>query len=189
VYKWIRNTHLAFGVAFFLMAVLFVFSSVVIIYRPVFPRERQETEATISLRQNATARDAALDLMRDHGFRGDLRNIKTGDTTTFDINRPGTQVMVEYLPASGEAKIKTRRYNFFETLVQLHVNHGFWHDYFATNAWALLSLCASIGLILLGATGIYLWWRLGTDRTIGFILIAVGFLMPAAALIVTRVQG
>ena len=104
MYRWMRNTHLALGVAFFLMAVLFVFSSVVIIYRPAFPRDREETQAAIKLRQNATARDAALELMRDHGIRGDLMNVTAGDSTTFDINRPGTHVKVEYFPATGEAK-------------------------------------------------------------------------------------
>jgi hypothetical protein len=161
----------------------------VLIYRSMFPRDRQETETTIKLQQNASARDAALELMANHGFRGDLMNVNAGDTTTFRINRPGTHVNVEYLPATGEAKIDTRRYNFYETMVQLHVNHGFWHDYFPSNAWAFLSVGASLGLILLGATGIYLWYRLGTDRTVGFALIAVGFIAPVAALIVTRVQG
>ena len=192
MFRLMRNTHLALGLAFFMVAVLFAFSSVVIIYRPWFPGGPQETNETVSLNTAAgsSPRAVALELMRRHGYQGDLRNIKTnGDTSTFSIWRPGTHVQVEYSPMNGDAKIRTRRYNFYETLVQLHVNHGFWHDFFPSNLWALLSLTVSIALILLGATGIYLWYRHPQERTIGVLLIAVGFLVPFSALVLSRWQA
>ncbi len=190
MFRLMRNTHLALGLAFFLMAVLFAFSSVIFIYRPWFPGDRQETAETVVLDRGATPRAAALMLMRKHGLRGDLLNIKSGDgPSTFTIRRPGTHVNVEYTPATGEARLLTRRYNFYETIVQLHVNHGFWHDFLPSNLWAFLSLAVSIGLILLGATGIYLWYMLPRERTIGFILVAFGFLVPGAALVISRVSG
>lgn len=185
-----RNTHLALGLAFFLMVVVFALSSLVFIYRPWFPKDRQETDQTVTLERGATPRAAALTLMRDHGLRGDLVNIKTNEgTVTFTIRRPGTAVNVEYTPASGEARLQTRRFNFYETLVQLHVNHGFWHEFMPANIWAFLSLGASIGLILLGASGIYLWYRRPRERTAGLILIAVGGIVPLVALILVRVGG
>ena len=188
MFRLMRNTHLALGLAFFLMAVLFALSSVVIIYRPWFPGDRQETDVTIHLSRDAAPREAAIELMRVHGFRGDLRNVKTeGDVSRFSLSRPGTSVDVEYSPTSGAANLHTRRYNFYETLVQLHVNHGFWHEFFPSNVWALLSLTASIALILFGVTGIYLWWLQPKERTIGLILVTLGFLVPLAALTFSRV--
>lgn len=190
MFRLMRNIHLGLGLIFFLIAVVFALSSMVIIYRPWFPTEQTDTNETVALQPGATPRDAALELMRSHGLRGDLRNIRTnGDTSSFVIMRPGTHVRVEYSAATGEAKLRNRQYNFYETLVQLHVNHGFWHDFLPSNLWALLGLAVSVALILLGATGIYLWYLHPKERTIGWMLIAFGFVVPVAALVLSRAGG
>ena len=74
-----------------------------------------------------------------------------------------------------------------ETLVQLHVNHGFWHEFWPSNLWAATSLLASLGLFALGATGIYLWFAHHKERLIGGALLAVGLLYGLATLWLTRV--
>ncbi|MDZ7639248.1 MAG: hypothetical protein U5J83_13520 [Bryobacterales bacterium] len=73
--------------------------------------------------------------------------------------------------------------------MQLHVNHGFWHEFLPANLWALLSLGVSVGLLLLGASGIYLWYKHPQERGIGNALLAFGFLVPVVALLITRLQG
>jgi hypothetical protein len=96
---------------------------------------------------------------------------------------------VRYQRDSGQATLAERRYNVYETLVQLHVNHGFWHDFLPANLWSLLSLGLSVGLLLLGVSGIYLWYKHPQERTIGNILLALGFAIPLIALAVVRWQG
>jgi hypothetical protein len=71
-------------------------------------------------------------------------------------------------------------------LVQLHTNHGFWHEFLPSNAWALLSLLGSIGLFLLGATGIYLWYCHHEERVIGSVLLVVGLLYGITTLVLSR---
>jgi hypothetical protein len=185
-----RNTHLALGVAFFFVAMLFALSSVVIIYRPWFPGGPERTNRTVTLAPGLEGRAAALELMRTHGSKGDLRDVRTAEgEIRFSIWRPGTHVNVQYSPASGVATLDQRRFNVYETLVQLHVNHGFWHDFLPANVWSLLSLAVSVGLLLLGASGIYLWYKHPQERTLGNILLALGFAIPLAALVLTRLQG
>lgn len=190
MFRLMRNVHLALGVAFFLVALLFAVSSVVIIYRPWFPSGPERSSIDLRLQPGADARAAGYELMRNHGLRGELRNVSMRDgEARFMIWRPGTQVDVRYAPATGDTTVETRRFNVYETLVQIHTNHGFWHDFFPANVWALLSLGVSVGLLLLGASGIYLWYKHPQERTVGTILLAVGFVVPVITLVISRMQG
>lgn len=189
MFRLMRNLHLIFGLVFFVFALVFAVSSLVIIYRPWLPTGREDTEQTVKIAaENAgTPRALALEIMRSQDLAGDLRQIEqTEDGITFLIVRPGTRSEVEYSSSSGEAKIQTHRQNFLETLVQLHTNHGFWHDFLPANAWALLSLLGSIGLFLLGATGIYLWFCHHEERVIGSVLLVVGLVYGITTLVLSR---
>jgi hypothetical protein len=189
MFRLMRNLHLIFGLVFFVFALVFAVSSLVIIYRPWLPAGREDTERTVQVSaENAgTPRAVALEIMRNHDLAGDLRQIEqTEEGISFLIVRPGTRSEVEYSASTGEAKIETRRHNFLETLVQLHVNHGFYHDFLPANAWALLSFVGSIGLFLLGATGIYLWFCHHEERVIGSVLLVVGLVYGITTLVLSR---
>lgn len=189
MYRLMRNTHLAIGLAFLLMALLFALSSLVFIYRPFLPQSRHDATQLVRLEhaQAASARALALELMSRYGLRGDLRQIEeTSASVRLRIVRPGTEATVVYDRTSGQARIQTRRYGLLETLVQLHVNHGFHHSYMPANFWALLSLLASIGLLLLGATGLYLWFAQQQERLVGGILASLGLIYGVATLALAR---
>lgn len=134
-----------------------------------------------------TAREAALTLMRDHGLAGDMRQVREAeDGIRFVISRPGEEVRVHYMPTSGQAQLEGRRYNVYETLLQLHVNHGLWHTFLPANLWALLSVAFSVGLLLLGASGIYLWYKHPRERRVGTVLLVIGFGLPLVTLVLMR---
>ena len=178
MFRLMRNVHLIVGLVFFFYGMLFALSSLVIIYRPWLKLTREDQERTVQVApENAqTPRALALELQR-HGLKGELRDIKQeGEEMRFSIVRPGTQSDVTYSGSSGEARIKTRREGFLETLVHLHTNHGFWHGFLPSNVWSLLSLLGSVGLFLLGATGIYLWFCHHQERLIGTVILALGLI-------------
>ena len=58
----------------------------------------------------------------------------------------------------------------------------------ASNLWAALSLLASIGLLLLGATGIYLWFVHHNERIIGGALLGFSLIFGFVTLVLTRLQ-
>lgn len=189
MFRLMRNVHLILGLVFIVYALVFAVSSLVIIYRPWLPQTRQDTERTVRIdsQQAATPRALAIELMRNHGLKGDLRDIEqNGQGMKFVVARPGTSAEVTYSPSSGEAKIQIRRQGFLEMTVQLHTNHGFWHDFLPSNAWALLSLLGSIGLFLLGATGIYLWFCHHEERVIGSVLLGLGLIYSLTTLLLSR---
>jgi len=189
MFRLMRNIHLILGQLFFFYAMLFAASSLVFIYRPWLKLPRSEHEQTVRVAAETarTPRALAFELMRNHRLKGELGNIKQeGETIQFMIARPGTRSDVRYSASSGEAKIRTRRDGFLETLVQLHTNHGFWHDFLPANAWSLLSFLGSVGLFLLGATGIYLWFCHHEERVIGFVILGLGLVYSLTTLVLSR---
>lgn len=189
MFRLMRNVHLIFGLLFFFYALLFALSSLTIIYRPMLKLtyDTEERTVRVTAERADTPRALALELMQNHGMKGDLRDIKQqGETMRFVIARPGTQSDVTYSPSSREARIQTRREGFLETLVHLHTNHGFWHDFVPANAWALLSLLGSVGMLLLGVTGIYLWFCHHEERVIGFVILTVGLAYSLTMLVLSR---
>ena len=189
MFNLMRNVHLILGLVSFVFAMIFAVSSMVIIYRPWLNQAPQDSERTVRVAaaQAPTPRALALELMRSHGLDGDLRQVQqTGDEMSFVIFRPGTRAQVQYSTATGEAKIQTRTHGLTEALVQLHVNHGFWHEFMQANIWALLSLMGSIGLLLLGASGIYLWFCHHEERLIGSIILVIGLLYSLTTLVLSR---
>jgi len=186
-----RNVHLGLGLIFVMMALVFAVSSLVIIYRPWLKTKPVDTETVVQLSPEAlqNPRAAALSLMTAHGLKGDLRQIEErGDNVRFRIVRPGEMVDVSYSRTAAQAKIKTRRQGALETLVQLHTNHGLWHEYMPANLWAALSLLASLGLLLLGASGIYLWFAHHSERKIGGILLSFSMIFGIVTLVLTRLE-
>src|SRR5262245_58801029 len=132
MFRLMRNVHLILGIAFFFYAMLFALSSLTIIYRPWLKPLRQSQERTVQVAPETarTARALAFELMQNHCLNGELRDIKQeAKEICFSIVRPGTESSVIYSGSGGEVKIQTSRAGFLETLVHLHVNHGFWHDF------------------------------------------------------------
>ena len=191
MFQLMRNIHLGLGLVFVLMSLVFAVSSLVIMYRPWLETSPEVSELEVSVSPEAAAnpRAAARELMAEHGLAGDLLQIREEDgAVRFRIVRPGDVAEVEYDRATGAGKIKITRQGALETLVRLHTNHGLWHEYMPANAWAAISLLASLGLLLLGATGIYLWFVHHDERVVGGILLGAGLVFGFVTLILTRLE-
>ena len=189
MFQLMRNVHLALGLVCVVMTLIFALSSLVIIYRPWLPQSIEESERTVQVSPPAasTPRALARALMRSEGLKGTVSQIEEdAQAIRFRIFRPGTEFRIEYKRSTSEAKIELRRWGLLETLVQLHTNHGFWHEFAPANAWAAFSLLASAGLLLLGASGIYLWFAHHEERRVGAILLALGLTYALVTLVLTR---
>jgi len=189
MFQLMRNIHLALGLLFVVMVAVFAVSSLAITYRTWLPQTPVDGEKTVQIETALaeTPRALARTLMQKEDLKGDLRNIEESpESVKFRIFRPGTQVDVEWERSSGQTTLKTRRWGALQMMVQLHTNHGFWHDFMPANLWAGFSLLASVGLLLMGASGIYLWFAHHSERLIGGVLLAVGLIYGLTTLILTR---
>ena len=61
-----------------------------------------------------------------------------------------------------------------------------WHEYPPLNRWSAVSGLVSLGLLLLGATGLYLWFRNHSERWIGAALLGAGGGLAAVLIVWMR---
>jgi hypothetical protein len=175
MYKWLRNTHLLIGVFSFLFLLMYGASSVQMAHNTWFNMKPTLTQSQAALAQGLdNPRDIARQLMDQGQVKGELQQIlNKGQDFSFRVVRPGTVHEVDYSAQTGTAKIRTSVANLMGMLNRIHHVGGLWHEYTLTNIWAVFVGIISVLLVLLSLTGIYLWFRIHTERVIGFILLAL----------------
>ena len=89
MFQFIRNVHLALGLLFMVMALIFALSSLVIIYRPWLPESVEQSTRTIRVPAQAasTPRALALTLMRTEGLKGTVTGIEEAPEAV-DLENP-----------------------------------------------------------------------------------------------------
>jgi hypothetical protein len=192
MFRLMRNIHLGIALMIIVMAVIFAASTIFFMYRSWFPDQVTETERTITAPASAAGapRDLAMELMRNHGLKGEVLGIAdTDDGYTFRIYRPGTEHSVEYSRTTGIVTIKDKRWQLGQTLMQLHTMHGFFRQTGTATLWSAFSLLTSLGMLALGASGIYLWFVNRAERLAGGIILTLGLSYGLITLILTRMDS
>jgi hypothetical protein len=192
VYTVVRNVHLvlaSFSLPFLLM---YGASAVQMSHGSWFQMRQAVVERQVALTPGqADARAVAREIMdREPSVRGELNNIQANAKTIgLRIVLPGTVHEVQYDPASGAARIKTSVAGFMGMLNRLHHAAGLWHELPSTKAWALAVALVSASLLLIGATGIYMWLTRRPERRIGILLLGANLLFAIVMLTMMRVAG
>jgi len=89
----------------------------------------------------------------------------------------GRTFEVTYLIATGETTVKITTVGFFRTLAWMHRSRG---------VWAYAAALVSLGLLTLGATGIYLWFQNHKERWIGGAFVVVEVVIALGLIISMR---
>lgn len=135
----------------------------------------------------AVARDVTAHAPR---IRGELSNIRaTATGITLRLVRPGTVHEIQYDRDSGTARIKTSRAHTMGMLNRLHHAAGLWHDSVALNVWGAAAAIVSLALLVLGATGVYMWFARRTERIAGGVLLGVNVVVVLVLLGLMRSAG
>lgn len=178
MYKLIRNTHLFLGLFLCLFILTYAVSSVPVAYPTWFSSTPTITEREIVVDPEiaTTPRALAKELMDHHDLRGRLDEIRnTDDGFRFEIGRTGTFSSVLYNTQTGQVQIRTQASDFTGMLKAIHFGTaGVQTGYWLKNLWGIFVVLVSIALIVLGGTGIYLWFKIHAERLIGTILLTVG---------------
>ena len=162
---------------------MYGFSSVQMSHNRWFNNRPAVTEKEVPV-HGANAREVATELM-GQGLRGELAQVNdTKQGANFRIVRPGTVYEVAW--ANGVAKIRTNEANFMGMLNRIHHIGGLWHEFSLTNIWAFFVGVVSLGLLILGATGIYLWFKIHQERVIGSVLLVLGLGWGLTLLVLIR---
>jgi hypothetical protein len=188
MYKFLRNTHLLIGLFCFLFLLMYGVSAVQMAHNRWFNNKPVVTEAGYKLDAGAAdARIVARQLMDRYDVKGELAQVrKSGDGFDFRIQRPGTVYEVSYATDSGAATVKTNTANFMGMLNRIHHVGGLWHEFSLTNVWSVFVGLVSLGLILLALTGIYLWFKIHSERLVGGILLGVSLGYSVTLMVLIR---
>ena len=186
MYRVLRDTHLLLGLFLLVFIMMFGVSSLHMSHRGWFGSQPAESESIVVVDpgQASTPRELARHLMEEQGYRGGLHDIQDAEGQIhFNISRIGTVHDVRYTRGAREALVRTRVFPVINMMTWMHTTFGIQHEYAPHNVWGALMFLTSVGLLVLGGTGLYLWFNLRTERRIGLILL-LGNMVFGATLIV-----
>jgi hypothetical protein len=162
MYQKLRALHLSAALFILVFLLAYAISAVELAHRGWVTHPEQSTKEP---RKQAPGITDARILARD--WRGELASIESSPAVLKFrvITSLGRVYDVTYSIATGETTVKTTTISFLTTLAWVHISHGI---------WAFVAAFVSIGLLTLGATGIYLWLNNHKERWIGGALVVAG---------------
>ncbi|MCW5977295.1 MAG: PepSY-associated TM helix domain-containing protein [Bryobacteraceae bacterium] len=174
MYRAIRTIHLCLGTFSVVFLLMYGVSAVQMAHFNI-PARVAEDRVRVDGAAAKDARTLARELMDRGVAKGELQQVETtADGVRFRLQRLATTHEVSFSPASGEAHIRTSSTGVLGMLNRIHHLGGLWRDSAVLNAWGVFVGLVSAALILLGATGVYMWFKLHTERRIGGVLLAAG---------------
>ena len=191
LHRWIRNTHLILGLLAVPMLLVYGVSAVQMAHNDWFSLKPVVTESEIQVGDfdSNGGRALAQALMDSHGLRGDLQKVTaTAEGFELRIGRPGTFYVVNYSRESRTAKVQTSSGVFLGVLNRIHHLAGFRHDFGVLNVWGGLVAFISLTLILLGFSGVYLWFKIHEERAVGSVLLGLSLATSLTLLVLIRMR-
>ncbi len=176
MYQKLRSLHLATALFSMIFLLAFEFSAVELAHRTWFSHPHHSTTETRQMAPGIT--DARILAREWRGELGDIEN-SPGFLKFRVMTSLGTSHEVAYSIATGVATIVTNTVVIGTQMAFVHVAHGI---------WAAVAGMVSIALLLLGISGIYLWFKNHKERWIGVALL-VGGATFSIGLIVSMRQG
>lgn len=183
MYLWIRNTHLLLGLCSVAYLIMYGLGGMEMAHHGWFGLKPRVSEDRKTLQAGSdNPRAIARELMDQHRTRGELKQIaQTPEGFRFRIVWIGTGHLVNYVRATGEARITTTTTGFLGVLSNMHEDSGgLGHEYWLANLLGFMVAVVSCFLLILGFTGLYLWFKLRKERTIGAILLGINLAIGLA---------
>lgn len=192
MYKTIRNVHLLLASMSLPFLLMYGVSAVQMAHGTWFDMKPAIREQRLSLAPGLTdAREVARALMAQAaGVWGEVTNIQSTATGfTLRLVLPGTVHEVQYDGSSGATRLKTSTAGVMGMLNRLHHAAGFWHDPTSMKLWSLAVALVSASLLLMGATGLYMWFTRRAERLTGTLLLAANLITVLVLLGLMRHAG
>jgi hypothetical protein len=192
MYLAIRNIHLLLASFSLPFLVMYGVSAVQMSHNSWFQMKPAVQERDFPLAPGQTdGRAIARDVMdRERAIKGEITNVQTSAAAvSLRIVVPGTVHEVKYNPASGIAHVKTSVAGVMGMLNRLHHWAGFYREPLSAKVWAFAVAIVSTALLLVGATGIYMWFTRRPERRIGLALLAINVAFAVTIMVMLRLQG
>ena len=192
IYRLIRDLHLFVGL--FISPFVLVFAiSVFFLVHAWLPRISSETSTrrvvsalplpgdlkVLSGRPLIDALKPALETAGVHGEVGFVRHMVKEEKLIIPVTIPGRETTVSIDIATREATIVTRETGLAGALVTLHKSPGqhgpdIRMNWFYMRAWRWMADATVYLVLFISLSGIYLWYVLRAERSVGLMLLGAG---------------
>lgn len=192
MYPNIRTIHRLLASLSLPFLLVYGISAVQMAHGTWFDMKPAVRESRVSLTPGLTdARAIAREVTsRAPGVRGELTNVQTNAAgVTLRLVLPGTVHDVQYQQASGDTRLKTSVAGLMGMLNRLHHAAGLWHEPATMKLWGGVVAVVSTALLLLGATGVYMWFARRSERIIGAALLTMNVVVVVVLLGLMRSAG
>jgi hypothetical protein len=192
MYPFFRNVHLLLASVSLPFLLMYGLSAIQMSHSTWFTMKPVVHERDLTLERGQTdARVIARAVMERAGdIKGELSNVQAGAAEmSMRIIVPGTVHDVRYESSTGSVHIKTSVAGVMGMLNRLHHWAGFWHEPLSMKLWATAVAVVSTALLLLGVTGIYMWFVRRAERRVGVVLLAVNLLFAITVIAMLRASG
>src|SRR3989454_181454 len=193
-YRLVRDLHLYLGL--FISPFVLVFAiSVFFLVHSWLPRIASDSSTTrvvsalplpgdlqtLSGRPLIDALKPALEKAGVRGEVGFVRHMVKEEKLTIPVTIPGRQTTVSISIASREATIVTRETGLANALVTLHKSPGqhganIRMNWFYMRVWRWMADATVYLILFISVSGVYLWYVLRAERSVGLILLFAGAL-------------
>lgn len=126
---------------------------------------------------------------RASDVRGELTNVAVGEEMALRLVLPGTVHELRYSRETGQTRVKTSVSGAMGMLNRLHHAAGLWHEPRPLQLWGVAVAVVSVALLLLGASGIWMWFVRRSERRLGMVLLATNLVIALALLVAMRLAG
>ena len=194
LYRLIRDLHLYFGL--FISPFVLVFAVTVFFivhaWRPGFASGTSTTRVVSALplpgdlqklsgRPLIDALKPALEKAGVHGEVGFVQNLVNEEKLIIPVTIPGREMTVSIRVTNGEATVVTRETGLADALLTLHKSPGqhgpsIRMNWFYMRAWRWMADATVYLVLFISVSGIYLWYVLRAERSVGYILLFAGAL-------------
>ena len=193
-YRLLRDLHLYLGLFISSFVLVFAISVFFLVHawRPGFASGTSTTRAVSELPlpgdlQSLSGRpliDALKPALEKVGVRGEVgfvRHLVKEEKLIIPVTIPGRETTVTISIVSREATIVTRETGLADSLVTLHKSPGqhgpaIRMNWFYMKAWRWMADATVYLTLFISVSGIYLWYVLRAERSVGLFLLLAGAL-------------
>jgi len=193
-YRLLRDLHLYLGLFISPFVLVFAISVFFLVHawRPGFASGTSTTRAVSELPlpgdlQSLSGRpliDALKPALEKVGVRGEVgfvRHLVKEEKLIIPVTIPGRETTVTISIVSREATIVTRETGLADSLVTLHKSPGqhgpaIRMNWFYMKAWRWMADATVYLTLFISVSGIYLWYVLRAERSVGLFLLLAGAL-------------
>jgi hypothetical protein len=184
-YSNIRDLHLYAGLFLCPFVLLFACSTILLNHPSYALSRKVEPKREVPVEVPAGEPGSiphAREILRQIGVTGEMDYVRHNTKTArllLPVSKPGETTRVEVDLRAGKATIEREDRGLGEALNYLHKMPGphnvkFRGNWVYMSWWAVTADAAVYGILFLTASGLYLWWKLKAERTVGWVLVGSG---------------